>query len=213
MGVRGTARKKDHTPVMRQFLRAKGQHPDAIIFFRLGDFYEMFYEDAVRAADILDIALTSRGTDPDGSKIPMAGVPHHAAAGYLAALLRHGEKVAICEQIGDPSSVRGVVPREVVRVVTPGLCLEPDALDARSENFLVAATRDGGVAALELSTGTLRACVVEVGPQWVGELVRLDPAEVLIEAGATELEALCKQSLPNAALRTIELAEDAEGWE
>ena len=141
----------------------------------MGDFYEMFYEDAVRAADILDIALTSRGTDPDGSKIPMAGVPHHAAAGYLAALLRHGEKVAICEQMGDPSSVRGVVPREVVRVVTPGLCLEPDALDARAENFLVAATRDGGVAALELSTGTLRACVVELGPQWVGELVRLDP--------------------------------------
>ncbi|MBW2209575.1 MAG: DNA mismatch repair protein MutS [Deltaproteobacteria bacterium] len=210
MGVRGTARKKDHTPVMRQFLRAKGQHPDAIIFFRLGDFYEMFYEDAVRAADILDIALTSRGTDPDGSKIPMAGVPHHAGAGYLAALLRHGEKVAICEQMGDPSSVRGVVPREVVRVVTPGLCLEPDALDARSENFLVAATRDGGVAALELSTGTLRACVIEMGPQWVGELVRLDPAEVLIESGAKELEALCKQSLPNAALRTVEFTNGAE---
>ena len=194
---------------MRQFLRAKEQHRDAIIFFRMGDFYEMFYEDAVRAADILDIALTSRGTDPDGSKIPMAGVPHHAAAGYLAALLRHGEKVAICEQMGDPSSGRGVVPREVVRVVTPGLCLEPDALDARSENFLVAATRDGGVAALELSTGTLRACVVDLGPQWVGELVRLDPSEVLIECGATELESLCKQSLPNAAIRTVGPAEEA----
>ncbi|MFW2390169.1 MAG: DNA mismatch repair protein MutS [Polyangiales bacterium] len=210
MATRGTARKKDHTPVMRQFLRAKGQHPDAIIFFRLGDFYEMFYEDAVRAADILDIALTSRGSDPDGNKIPMAGVPHHAAAGYLAGLLRHGEKVAVCEQIGDPSGVRGVVPREVVRVVTPGLCLEPDALDARSENFLVAATADGGVAALELSTGTLRACVVEPGPQWVGELVRLDPAEVLLEAGAGELEALCKQTLPNAALRTVSLSESLD---
>jgi len=196
---------------MRQFLRAKGQHPDAIVFFRLGDFYEMFYEDAVRAADILDIALTSRGTDPDGTKIPMAGVPHHAGAGYLAALLRHGEKVAICEQMGDPSSVRGVVPREVVRVVTPGLCLEPDALDARAENFLVAATHDGGVAALELSTGTLRACVVEVGPQWVGELVRLDPAEVLVEAGAVDLEALCRQSLPNAAVRTVALGSGAKG--
>jgi DNA mismatch repair protein MutS len=189
---------------MRQFLRAKGQHPDAIIFFRLGDFYEMFYEDAVRAADILDIALTSRGTGPDGNKIPMAGVPHHAAAGYLAALLRAGEKVAICEQMADPSSVRGVVPREVVRVVTPGLCLEPDALDARAENFLVAATRDGGIAALEVSTGTLRACVVEVGPQWVGELVRLNPPEILVESGASELMDLCKQSLPNAALRTVE---------
>jgi len=210
MAVRSTVRKKDHSPVMRQFLRAKGQHPDAIIFFRLGDFYEMFYEDAVRAAGILDIALTSRGTDPDGNKIPMAGVPHHAAAGYLAGLLRHGEKVAICEQMADASSVRGVVPREVVRVVTPGLCLEPDALDARSENFLVAATRDGGVAALELSTGTLRACVVELGPQWVGELVRLDPAEVLLESGAPELETLCTQSLPKAALRAVEPRADAD---
>ena len=210
MGVAGTARKKDHSPVMRQFLRAKAQHPDAIIFFRLGDFYEMFYEDAVRAAGILDIALTSRGTDPEGNKIPMAGVPHHAAAGYLAALLRHGEKVAMCEQMAEPSGARGVVPREVVRVVTPGLCLEPDALDARAENFLVAATRDGGVAALELSTGTLRACVVELGPQWVGELVRLDPAEVLLEAGAPELEALCKQCLPKSALRRVTLRPDAE---
>ena len=210
MATRGTARKKDHTPVMRQFLRAKGQHPDAIIFSRLGDFYEMFYDDAVRATAILDIALTTRGTDPDGNKIPMAGVPHHAAARYLASLLRHGEKVAICEQMGEPSSAKGVVPREVVRVVTPGLCLEPDALDARAENFLVAATRDGGVAALELSTGTLRACVVELGPQWVGELVRLDPAEILLESGASELEALCKQCLPNAALRSVALRDDAD---
>jgi DNA mismatch repair protein MutS len=203
MGARGTARKKEHTPVMRQFLRAKAKHPDAIVFFRLGDFYEMFYDDAARAAAILDIALTSRGTDPDGSKIPMAGVPHHAAAGYLAALLRHGEKVAICEQVGDPASTRGVVPREVVRVVTPGLCLEPDALDARAENFLVGVNGDGGIAALELSTGTLRACAVEPGPEWVGELVRLDPPEVLVEAGAA-LEPLVRQSLPNAAVRVVE---------
>ncbi len=190
---------------MRQFLRAKAQHPDAIVFFRLGDFYEMFYEDAGRAAAILDIALTSRGTDPDGNKIPMAGVPHHAAAGYLATLLRHREKVAICEQIGDPSSVKGVVPREVVRVVTPGLCLEPDALDARAENFLVAVTQDGGIAALELSTGTLRACAVEVGPHWAGELVRLDPAEVLVEAGSETLQTLSQQSLPAAAVRVVAL--------
>ncbi len=188
---------------MRQFLRAKEQHPDAIVFFRLGDFYEMFYEDAVLASGILDIALTSRGTGPDGAKIPMAGVPHHAAAGYLASLLRHGEKVAICEQMADPSSVRGVVPRQVVRVITPGLCLEPDALDARAENFLVGVTRDGGIAALELSTGTLRACVVEIGPPWVGELVRLDPAEVLVESGDEALQALCRQSLPKAALRSV----------
>jgi DNA mismatch repair protein MutS len=208
MGGRSAARKKEHTPVMRQFLAAKAQHPDAIVFFRLGDFYEMFYEDAGRAAAILDIALTSRGTGPDGNKIPMAGVPHHAAAGYLAALLRAGEKVAICEQMGDPSSTRGVVPREVVRVVTPGLCLEPDALDARAENFLVAVNGEGGIAALELSTGTLRACVVELGPQWVGELVRLDPAEVLVEADAAGLESACRQSLTNAALRVVEATDD-----
>ncbi len=205
MGVGGTGRKKDHTPVMRQFLRAKAAHPDAIVFFRLGDFYEMFYEDAVRAAAILDIALTSRGTDPDGRKIPMAGVPHHAAAGYLATLLRAGEKVAICEQMADPSSVRGVVPREVVRVITPGLCLEPDALDARAENFLVGVTGDGGIAALELSTGTLRACVVELGPSWVGEIVRLNPAEVLVDAEAADLEEPCRQSLPTAAVRRVEV--------
>lgn len=210
MGVQGRARKKDHTPVMQQFLRAKGQHPDAIVFFRLGDFYEMFYDDAVRATGILDIALTSRGTDPDGNKIPMAGVPHHAAAGYLATLLRHGEKVAICEQMADPSTVKGVVPREVVRVVTPGLCLEPDALDAKAENFLVAVTSGGGVAALEVSTGALRACVIEVGPQLVAELVRLDPAEVLVESGDPQLEALCRESLPHAALRNFEGAENLE---
>ena len=202
MGVRGRARKKEHTPVMQQFLRAKGKHPDAIVFFRLGDFYEMFYEDAIHAAQVLDIALTSRGTGPDGNKIPMAGVPHHAAAGYLANLLRHGEKVAICEQMAEPSSVKGVVPREVVRVVTPGLCLEPDALDARSENLLVGVTRDGGVAALEVSTGTLRACAIELGPQLVAELVRLDPAEVLVEGGDPELDALCAQTLPHAAVRS-----------
>ncbi len=207
MGRRGAAKKREHTPVMQQFLRAKGQHPDAIVFFRLGDFYEMFYEDAIRATDLLDIALTSRGTGPDGEKIPMAGVPHHAAAGYLATLLRAGEKVAICEQMADASSVRGVVPREVVRVVTPGLCLEPDALDARAENFLVGVTQDGGIAALELSTGALRACAIDVGPSWVGELVRLDPPEVLAEAGEHHLEELCRQSLPGAVVRTIDPSE------
>ncbi|MGB5809268.1 MAG: DNA mismatch repair protein MutS, partial [Polyangiales bacterium] len=192
------------------FLRAKGQYPDAIVFFRLGDFYEMFYDDAKRATGILDIALTSRGTGPDGQKIPMAGVPHHAAANYLARLLRHGEKVAICEQMAEPSSVKGVVPREVVRVVTPGLCLEPDALDARAENFLVAVTSEGGVAALEVSTGSLRACAVEVGPHLVGELVRLDPAEVLVAEGDSALRTLCAESLPNAAIRDAPTRETAD---
>ncbi len=210
MGQKG-AGKKSHTPVMRQFLSAKAKYPDAIVFFRLGDFYEMFYDDARRAAALLDIALTSRGTGPDGEKIPMAGVPHHAAAGYLAALLRHGEKVAICEQMVDPSSVKGVVPREVVRVVTPGLCLEPESLDARAENHLVALSPDGGLAALELSTGDLRACETEPGPSLLAELVRLDPAELLVAGGDASLQALCREALPKAVLRRVDSVGD-EDW-
>src|SRR5690606_38706579 len=118
------AKSKAYTPVMQQLLRAKEQHPDAFIFFRLGDFYELFFEDAVRASELIGLTLTARGTDPEGNSIPMAGVPHHAAMGYITRLLALGQKVAICEQMADPSTVKGVVPREVVRVITPGLCLE-----------------------------------------------------------------------------------------
>ena len=176
----GRQKKAGYTPVMQQFIRAKSQYPDAIIFFRMGDFYEMFFDDAPVAAEVLDIALTSRGTGPDGKKIPMAGVPHHAAAGYLATLLSNGFKVAVCEQMAEPSAVKGVVPREVVRVITPGLCLEPDALDARADNVLVALSDQGGLAALEYSTGTLRVCELASDPQVLAEIARLDPVEVLI---------------------------------
>ena len=149
------------SPAMEQFFRAKQAYPDTILFFRLGDFYEMFFEDAVLAADLLDLTLTSRGTDAQGAAIPMAGVPHHAASGYIARLIGHGQRVAICEQMGDPSKVKGIVPREVVRVVTPGLQLDPDALDARAHNYLVCVSGDGaafGLATVELSTGEARAC-------------------------------------------------------
>ncbi|NCQ59771.1 MAG: DNA mismatch repair protein MutS, partial [Myxococcales bacterium] len=129
---RRDAGKKKHTPVMLQYLEAKERFPDALLFFRLGDFYEFFFEDAVRVSELLGLQLTSRSKGPDGEPIPMAGLPHHAAASRIAELLTQGQKVAICEQMADPASVRGVVPREVVRVITPGLCLEPDALDARS---------------------------------------------------------------------------------
>ena len=185
--TRGSKKRKPktHTPVMLQYLRAKEQHPDALIFFRLGDFYEMFFEDAERAHQLLDIALTTRGTGPDGKPIPMAGVPHHAAPGYLTKLLQKGQQVAICEQMADPSTVKGVVPREVVRVVTPGLCLEPEALDARADNYLVAlCEHEGriGLSALELSTGELRACSLDDVATAVAEVVRLDPREVLVDA-------------------------------
>jgi len=125
--------KSRHTPVMQQFFAAKADYPDALLFFRMGDFYELFYDDAIVASEALDITLTSRGKDRQGDNIPMAGVPHHAAAGYLARLLEQGFKVAVCEQLADPSTVKGIVPRGVVRVATPGLTLEPDSLDARTD--------------------------------------------------------------------------------
>ncbi len=202
-------RGKSHTPVMQQFLRAKEQYPDAIVFFRLGDFYEMFFEDAVRASGLLDIALTSRGTDPEGQKIPMAGVPHHAAAAYLSALLKAGEKVALCEQMAEPSTVKGVVPREVVRVVTPGLCLEPDALDARQSNHLVAVGADFGLCVLELSTASLRSCATEDETGLLAEALRLEPAEMLVDNElGWALDAL-RTALPATAFRTVDFPSPA----
>src|SRR6266404_4011221 len=124
------------TPVMQQHAEAKRAHPDAIIFFRLGDFYEMFGDDAVLAAPLLELTLTSRNKGKT-DEIPLAGIPHHAAAGYIARLLSLGHKVAICEQMADPSKVKGIVPREVVRVITPGLVTDEGQLDARANNYLV----------------------------------------------------------------------------
>ncbi|RLB46831.1 MAG: DNA mismatch repair protein MutS [Deltaproteobacteria bacterium] len=188
---------------MQQFFRCKDQYPDAILFFRLGDFYEMFFEDAVVASQLLGITLTSRSKTAEGEKIPMAGVPHHAAAGYVAKLLGKGQKVAICEQMADPSQVKGVVPREVVRVVTPGLCLEPDALDARLHNYLAVVTRgensDYGLAAFELSTNELRAAGLADGASLLAELVRLDPREVIVPAGPTAQDAQDAQDAQGAS--------------
>src|SRR5262245_36826639 len=122
---------------MRQYEEAKAVHPDAILFFRLGDFYEMFFEDAVTASRALDLTLTSRNKGAV-DEVPMAGVPHHAAHGYVARLLSQGYKVALCEQLADPSKVRGFVPRRVTRVITPGLVTDSEQLDARANHYLVA---------------------------------------------------------------------------
>src|SRR3954471_7204897 len=152
------------TPVMQQHAAAKRAHPDAIVFFRLGDFYEMFGADAVLAAPLLELTLTARNKGK-ADEIPLAGVPHHAAAGYIARLLALGHKVAICEQMADPSKTRGIVPRAVVRVLTPGLITEGEQLDGRVNHFLCAV--DGapqgpiGLARLDLSTGELAAARVQ----------------------------------------------------
>ncbi len=210
---------KKLTPVMRQYQDAKSAYPDAVLFFRMGDFYEMFHDDAVLVARELSLTLTSRNKGaPD--EIPMAGVPHHAAHGYVSKLLAKGYKVAICDQMADPSKVKGIVPRQVVRVVTPGLVTETDQLDARANNYLAAvdageeAAGAGrgpfGVALLDLSTGELSAAVVPDLASLMAELGRADPREALIPAGLAEVAALTRMAAPRAAARADEPLLDAE---
>jgi len=144
------------TPAMQQYHRMKAEHPDALLFFRMGDFYELFFDDALVASRALEIALTSRSKDKDGQPVPMCGVPYHAAASYIARLVRQGFRVALCEQLEDPRTAKGVVKREVVRVITPATQLEPDALEAGESSFVMAiepGPTSLGVAWLEPTTG------------------------------------------------------------
>ena len=173
---------------MQQYLRIKSRHPDALLFYRMGDFYELFFEDARRAAALLDITLTTRGQSA-GQPIPMAGVPFHSVEGYLARLVRKGESVAICEQMGDPAKSKGPVEREVVRIVTPGTVTDDALLDERKETLVAAAARDGerfGLAWLDLAAG--RFTVLESGGRnaLAAEVERLKPAELLIPEGTWE---------------------------
>jgi len=171
-----------HTPMMQQYLRIKAEHPDTLMFYRMGDFYELFHEDARRAAELLDIALTTRGQSA-GEPIAMAGVPVHAVEGYLARLLALGESVAICEQIGDPATSRGPVERKVTRVVTPGTVTDEALLDAHRESVLIALLRQGrdvGLAGLELAAGRFFCAQMDGDEALDAELERLQPAEVLM---------------------------------
>ncbi len=137
---------ESHTPSMQQYLRLKAQYPNELLFYRMGDFYELFFDDAKRAARLLDITLTARGQSA-GQPIPMAGVPYHAAESYLARLVRQGVSVAMCEQIGDPAKSKGPVERAVVRVVTPGTVTDDAFLDARKDNLLASLYREGRASA------------------------------------------------------------------
>jgi len=173
-----------HTPMMRQYLSLKAQHSDALLFYRMGDFYELFYDDARRAAKLIDITLTSRG-ESAGKPVPMAGVPVHAVDNYLARLVRLGESVAICEQIGDPRTSKGPVDREVVRVVTPGTLTDEALLDARRPSYVAAldAANGGtriGLAWLDLASGHFWVMEVEGNDALRAELERIKPAEILV---------------------------------
>lgn len=171
-----------HTPMMQQFLRIKAEHPTELVFYRMGDFYELFFDDAKTASRILDLTLTARGKS-GGKPIPMAGVPHHAAEGYLAKLVKHGVSVAIAEQIGDPATSKGPVDRKVVRIVTPGTVSDEALLDASRDNLLVAISVTNecfGVASLDMGSGRFALLEVEGFPALSAELERLRPAELLL---------------------------------
>ena len=171
-----------HTPMMQQYFGIKQQHPDQLLFYRMGDFYELFHEDAKKAARLLDITLTARGNSA-GQPIPMAGIPFHAAEGYLAKLVKLGESVVICEQIGDPATSKGPVERQVVRILTPGTVSDEALLDERRDNLLAAlvgSERGFGLATLDINSGRFTAMELSGWETLLGELERLAPAELLI---------------------------------
>ncbi len=187
---------KPHTPMMQQYFRIKAEHNHELVFYRMGDFYELFFDDARRASELLGISLTSRGHS-GGEPIPMAGIPFHAADNYIAKIVRAGQSVAIAEQIGDPATSKGPVERKVVRVVTPGTLTEESLLDEAQDNLLLALTRNGerfGIAHLDLSCGRFNIAEVDGLEALHGELARLRPAEILYneEDGLdAELSASC----------------------
>ena len=183
-------RKPSDTPLMRQFLEVKETHPEGIVFFRMGDFYEMFFEDAVVASQLLDLTLTSRNKGKEDS-IPMAGLPHHAAKGYIAKLTNLGHKVVLVEQVEDPKLAKGLVKREVVRIITPGVVLDEDVLEPNAAHFVagIIATEPGAkksgwaLAYVDVSTGEFRGCELASTDALIGELNRVAPREIVTPDG------------------------------
>jgi len=170
------------TPMMQQYLDIKAQHPEALLFYRMGDFYELFFDDAVTASRILDIALTSRDKNAE-DPVPMCGVPYHAAEGYIARLVGAGYKVAVCDQVEDPKKARGLVKRQVTRVITPGLVVESQNLSAKDPNYLAAVAHKGdrfGLAYVDVSTGDFQVVAVDSRDGVLRELARVNPKEILV---------------------------------
>jgi DNA mismatch repair protein MutS len=203
---------------MRQYLEVKAQVPDAIVFFRLGDFYEMFYEDAVYASRVLSLTQTTRDKGKE-NPVPMCGVPHHSARGYIARLTELGHRVAICEQLEDPKLVKGLVKRGVVRIITPGVILDEESLEPRVPNYVAAVageSRDGfGLAFIDVTTGDFRATEAATSEGLLDELARVDPREILLPRGQSpvlqtadhlnELATLIRRAYPRLAQTLISI--------
>ena len=187
---------QQHTPMMQQYLKLKAENPDILLFYRMGDFYELFYDDAKKAAALLDISLTKRGQSA-GQPIPMAGVPYHAVEGYLAKLVQLGESVAICEQIGDPATSQGPVERQIVRIVTPGTVSDEALLPERQDNLIAAVYQEKekfGLATLDMTSGRFQLCEPADKETLRAELQRIAPVELLYCEEFNEMAAIehCK---------------------
>jgi DNA mismatch repair protein MutS len=184
--MKNIPRMKDLTPAMRQYVAIKDQHRDAIVFFRMGDFYEMFFEDAKLASRILGIALTSRDKERD---IPMCGIPYHSSKNYIARLVKEGYKVALCEQVEDPGQAKDIVRRAVTRVITPGIALDEDLLDSKSNNFLAAASWNSsgaGFAYMDVTTGEFEITDLPDKSLLLDEITRINPSELLLPGPSEE---------------------------
>ncbi|WP_028293728.1 DNA mismatch repair protein MutS [Oceanobacter kriegii] len=201
MAKNASSATSSHTPMMQQYFKIKAEFPDTILFYRMGDFYELFYDDARKAAHLLDITLTARGKS-DGQPIPMAGVPYHSADNYIARLVKYGESIAIAEQVGDPATSKGPVERKVVRVITPGTLTDEAYLDERSDNLLACicgekgtiAAGVAGIAVLEVSSGRFSVMEVATEEELLAEIERLRPAEVLYSDDQSLPEALAERA-------------------
>jgi len=202
------------TALMRQYLDVKGRYPDAIVFFRLGDFYEMFHEDAVYAARVLDLTLTTRDKGKE-DPVPMCGIPHHAVRPYLVKLTELGHRVALCEQLEDPRAVRGIVKRDVVRVVTPGVVLDEESLDPRAPSYVAAVVGDArggyGLAFLDVSTGDFRATEAATGDALCEEIGRVAPRELVFgrDVDGQALVELVRPAHPSVPRTAVASGDDA----
>jgi len=202
------------TPIMEQYFRIKSQYKDAILFYRIGDFYETFDEDAKIVSKELDIVLTSRQKDEEGNRIPLAGVPYHAVEQYLAKLVKKGYTVAICEQVEDPRLAKGIVKREVVRVVTPGTAMESTILEARASNYLASIylrENSAGIAFAELSTGEFFLVNLNEGIEGVkNEMLRYQPAECILPDFLVEIPATLAELKLSTVFKPLHFPEKDE---